>query len=192
MVYSPKSQSFVPLTKRQWDVARWNRCAPFYASEWMPMYRPIYDRVVEQCVKEVKSEEYPSFLDICSGAGEPSLSLAKRFPGAEIVSADLAATNIRVGKLRASKAKASNVLFQYADAEDLQFDSDSFDVVVCCLGLMYCDVEVALEQMSRVAKSGSPVCVVLFGPLHQLDHIQPFKVVPLLKMYGSDVLSDGY
>mmetsp|Transcript_88951 Transcript_88951/g.237197 ORF Transcript_88951/g.237197 Transcript_88951/m.237197 type:complete len:145 (+) Transcript_88951:135-569(+) len=103
MVYSPKSQSFVPLTKRQWDVARWNRCAPFYASEWMPMYRPIYDRVVEQCVKEVKSEEYPSFLDICSGAGEPSLSLAKRFPGAEIVSADLAATNIRVGKLRASK-----------------------------------------------------------------------------------------
>ena len=48
----------------------------------------------------------------------------------------------------------SNVIFQYADAEELQFDSDSFDLVVCSLAIMYCNHELALRNFFRVAKSG--------------------------------------
>ena len=48
----------------------------------------------------------------------------------------------------------SNVAFQYADADELQFDSDSFDLVVCSLGIMYCNPDLALREFVRVAKRG--------------------------------------
>jgi ubiquinone/menaquinone biosynthesis C-methylase UbiE len=100
-MYSPKAQKFVPLEPKQWAFACWNRIAPFYAKEWMPVLKPLHEVIAKQCLDELKGEEYPSILDIGSGAGEPAISLATINGKVEIVSADAAATNLRLGLMRA-------------------------------------------------------------------------------------------
>jgi 16S rRNA G527 N7-methylase RsmG len=105
MMYSPKAQKFVPLEPKQWALASWNRIAPFYAKEWMPVLKPLHAVIAKQCLDELKNEEYPSILDIGSGAGEPSITLATANTKVEIVSADAAATNLRLGQMRARSGK---------------------------------------------------------------------------------------
>ena len=49
----------------------------------------------------------------------------------------------------------TDVLFQFADAEDLQFDPDAFDLLTCCLGLQYVDRSEAISEFFRVLKPGA-------------------------------------
>ncbi len=65
------------------------------------MLKPLHEVIAKQCLDELKGEEYPSILDIGSGAGEPAISLATINGKVEIVSADAAATNLRLGLMRA-------------------------------------------------------------------------------------------
>ena len=44
------------------------------------------------------------------------------------------------------------MIFQFSDAEDLQFDDDSFDLVVCCLVLSVCDENAALGGIVNIAR----------------------------------------
>ncbi len=106
MMYSPKAQKFVPLEPKQWAFACWNRIAPFYAKDWMPVLKPLHAVIAKQCLDELKDEDYPSILDVGSGAGEPAISMATYNGNAEIVSTDAAAANLRLGQMRAESGNS--------------------------------------------------------------------------------------
>ena len=160
MYYTPRLQKFTPLTPQQWSIAMWNRLAPPYATDWVPMYKPLYDRIVDQALLEFRSEKYPEVLDVAATAGQPGLSILSRFPTATLVSTDNAAYNIQIGKsfaLKIGKGADEDAVFQWADVEELQFDDSSFDLVVCSLGIMYvCDYETAISELARVTRPGRP------------------------------------
>jgi ubiquinone/menaquinone biosynthesis C-methylase UbiE len=109
MMYSPKAQSFVPISEKQFSIAIWNRIAPFYSKEWMPVLHPFHNTIAKQCLKEVEGMDFPSILDVASGAGEPAISIAKINPNTEILSTDVAAVNIRFGQFR---SRAGNLFIE--------------------------------------------------------------------------------
>jgi hypothetical protein len=72
------------------------------------------------------------------------------------------------GRARAAEAGSTNLIFQFSDAEDLQFDDNSFDLVVCCLVLM---------EIERVLKPGGAVLILDYDTLSRVDFLRSMHAV---------------
>jgi ubiquinone/menaquinone biosynthesis C-methylase UbiE len=106
--------------------------------------------------------------DIGCGSGEISARLARRYPAARVVGVDILPASISFAS-RAHAALAPRLGFQQGDAFDLQFRSDTFDLVVCRhLTQAVPQAELALQELVRVCKPGGWLHVVSedYGMLH--------------------------
>ncbi|MGI8407250.1 MAG: class I SAM-dependent methyltransferase [Actinomycetota bacterium] len=96
-----------------------------------------------------------TLLDVGTGTGNLALEAARR--GATVVATDLTPEMIEVGKERSQE---ENLLIEWstADAEDLGFEDDRFDVVTSVFGAMFAPrAWKVAEEMLRVTKPGGLV-----------------------------------
>ena len=103
-------------------------------------------------------------LDLASGAGSQTLLAARRV-GAQghVVASDIADTMLHHVRENASAAGLANVTTLAGAAEDLDVAAESFDAVICRLGLMlFVDPAKALVAMRRALRPGGKVAVVVF------------------------------
>lgn len=104
-----------------------------------------------------------SVLDVACGPGT-STRLAAARVGLEgsVLGADVSEEMLALAR-RASRGDA-RVRFERLDAERLALPADSFDAVVCHLGLMlFARPSEALSQMVRAARPGAPVSCLVLG-----------------------------
>ena len=73
-------------------------------------------------------------LDVAAGNGMASLAAARRW--CDVTSTDYVPALLERGKARA-KAEGMTMEFQEADAENLPFGAESFDVVLSTFGVMF-------------------------------------------------------
>lgn len=98
-------------------------------------------------------------LDVAAGNGNATLAAARRF--AEVVSTDYVGALLERGRERA-KADRLPVTFLEADAENLPFETGSFDVVLSTFGVMFApDHERAASELVRVCRPGGRVGLIL-------------------------------
>ena len=103
-----------------------------------------------------------SVLDVAAGNGNATLAAARRF--AEVVSTDYVGALLERGRERA-KADRLPVTFLEADAENLPFNSGSFDVVLSTFGVMFApDHERAASELVRVCRSGGRIGLANWTP----------------------------
>lgn len=96
-------------------------------------------------------------LDIAAGTGSSSRPLADA--GAEVIPADFSQ-----GMLDAGKKRHPDLNFTLADALNLPFGADEFDVTTISFGLRNTnDVQKALAEALRVTKPGGRLVVVEFS-----------------------------
>ncbi len=96
-------------------------------------------------------------LDLAAGTGSSSEPLADA--GAEVIPADFSE-----GMLAAGRKARPNLPFTKADALNLPFEANTFDVVTISFGLRNtADVDKALAQMLKVTKPGGHLVVVEFS-----------------------------
>lgn len=70
------------------------------------------------------------------------------------------------GMLDVARSQSSAVTWVQGSAEEMPFDDDDFDAVVCQFALMFFgDRDASLREMSRVARPGAPVAVVTWADL---------------------------
>jgi len=101
-------------------------------------------------------------LDVAAGNGNASLAAARRF--AEVVSTDYVGALLDRGRERAA-AERLQITFQEADAENLPFADESFDVVLSTFGVMFTpDQEKAAQQLLRVCKRGGRIGLANWTP----------------------------
>ena len=103
-------------------------------------------------------------LDLASGAGSQTLLAARRV-GAQghVVASDIADTMLHHVRENARAAGLANVTTLAGAAEDLDVAAESFDAVICRLGLMlFVDPAKALVAMWRALRPGGKVAVVVF------------------------------
>jgi ubiquinone/menaquinone biosynthesis C-methylase UbiE len=113
-------------------------------------------------------------LEIASGTGRATRHLRQRLPAsARLVASDLSPDMLEVAK---SKFKSSDAIeFMMADMQNLPFESNTFDVVVCQFGIMFPpDKQKAFDEVHRVLKSGG---VFLFSTWEQTERVEIFKLI---------------
>jgi ubiquinone/menaquinone biosynthesis C-methylase UbiE len=130
-------------------------------------------------------------LDVAAGNGNASLAAARRF--AQVVSTDYVSDLLRRGRERA-EADRLEITFQEADAENLPFANESFDVVLSTFGVMFTpNQEQAAKELLRVTKNGGKIGLAnwtpesFIGRLFKIfaKHIPPAPGVKSASLWGT-------
>jgi SAM-dependent methyltransferase len=108
-------------------------------------------------------------LDVAAGAGEQTLTIARRVgPTGSVLATDLSPAILALAAENAKRAGLSNVRTQVADGEDLPVEPASFDAVICRLGLMlFADPQRGLTEMHSALRPEGRICTLVFSqPQH--------------------------
>lgn len=106
-----------------------------------------------------------SVLDVGGGYGEPSLTAARVVgPKGRVVCTDISPGLLAVARERAREAGLGNVELIEADAEQLDFDQESFDAIVSRALLMFLpDVPGTLRRLRSYLKPGGRLAASVWG-----------------------------
>lgn len=106
---------------------------------------------------ETPKDENFRVLEVGCASGFTSCMIAKEY-GCQVTGIDISEVLISKAQDRSNRMGLTNVLFQVADATQLPFDDNSFDVVfgVALLALMTKKEEV-LQEFKRITKTGGSI-----------------------------------
>src|SRR6266849_7080881 len=97
-------------------------------------------------------------LDIATGPGYIAEAFARA--AREVIGVDLTAAMLVIGEERTKQDGLSNVSFRMGDAQNLPFERENFDVVVCRLALHHMqEPGRVVGEMTRVCSAGGTVLV---------------------------------
>ncbi len=93
-------------------------------------------------------------LDVAAGTGNASIPAAQR--GAEVTASDLTPELLDAGRAR-PEAAGLDLTWVPADAEELPFENESFDVVMSSIGVMFAPYhQAAADELVRVCRPMGP------------------------------------
>lgn len=116
--------------------------------------KPMFDRMATEVLEKLPMDG--EVLDLASGPGEPSVTLATLDPQAKIVCTDFQPEMNERARARAEAAGVRNVDFALTSGDDLgQWQESNFDAVTMSFGLMFVpDRAKSLREIHRVLKPG--------------------------------------
>ncbi|MFC6441318.1 bifunctional demethylmenaquinone methyltransferase/2-methoxy-6-polyprenyl-1,4-benzoquinol methylase UbiE [Bowmanella sp. JS7-9] len=140
-------------------------------------------------------------LDLAGGTGDLTAKFSRLVgPTGQVVLADINQSMLEVGrdKLR-NLGVVGNVEFVQANAEELPFADNTFDIITIAFGLRnVTDKDKALASMYRVLKPGGRLLVLEFSKptqdwLSKVYDLYSFKVLPQMgKLIANDAESYQY
>ena len=146
-------------TREQWQSAAeaWYRWSDVL-NQWLG---PATDRMLDMA----GIAEGHKVLDIAAGAGEQSITTAKKVgPGGYVLATDISPNILEYAKQMADEAGFQNIETAVMDGENLQLEADTFDAVISRVGLIYFpDQQKALTEMLRVLKKGGKVAAIVYS-----------------------------
>ena len=119
-------------------------------------------------------------LDVAAGTGNASIPAART--GATVTASDLTPELLAAGRATA-EADGLELEWTEADAENLPFDDDSFDVVISSIGVMFAPHhQAAADELVRVCRPGGTIGLLSWTPEGMLGNlfatIKPFAAAP--------------
>lgn len=122
----------------------------------------------------VRPQGEAPILDICTGTGDLAFAFQKRSQGqVPIVATDFCPEMLAVGEAKRRKMRFNGSFsFIEADAQELPFEDDHFQIVSVAFGLRnVADTDQGLREMTRVCRPGGKVAILEFS----MPQRQPFK-----------------
>jgi ubiquinone/menaquinone biosynthesis C-methylase UbiE len=125
-----------------------------------PLLFAPYAEQVAQRVALIRPER---ILETAAGTGIVTRAVHAALPTAKIVATDI---NPAVVEFAEQHVRSAGVTFQAADAQQLPFDDESFDLVLCLFGVMFFPDKVrAHAEARRVLRPGGRYLLVTFNRL---------------------------
>jgi SAM-dependent methyltransferase len=130
-------------------------------------------------VELAELEPGASVLDVGGGYGEPSLTAARAVgPQGRVVCTDISPEMLAVARDRVADSGLANIELVTRDAEELEFDDESFDAVLSRATLMFLpDVAGTLKRLHGFLRSGGRLAASVWGPQPVVQFSAAFPVV---------------
>jgi SAM-dependent methyltransferase len=170
----------------------WGTSYRLIASEkWKAKSAAMGRDVTEALVEYAQPRPGMKVLDLASGTGEPAISLASRVrPAGHVTALDLSSELLQIAAERAQQRKLTNLSIRQADAHEVPFPHESFDLVTSRFGVMFFqNCQRALREVHRVLKPGARTCFLVWGPFEQPYWSSTMGIVA--KHVGGPVLVPG-
>jgi len=120
------------------------------------LFRPYAEQLAERASRFRPAR----ILETAAGTGVVTNALVQALPDADIVATDL---NQAMLDVAAERVTSPRVTFRQADALDLPFDDESFDLVVCQFGVMfYPDKVQGNREARRVLRDGGRYLIAIW------------------------------
>lgn len=113
----------------------------------------LFEPYALDVVERLKNEELKRVLELACGTGRVTRHLVPLLgKDGQLVATDLNADMMAIAQARVENNK---IQWQVADAQELPFESQSFDHVICQFGAMFFrDKQKAFEEVHRVLQNG--------------------------------------
>lgn len=133
------------------------------------MFSPVTDALI----KDAGIVSGQSVLDVASGAGEPSLTIAETVGSkGSVTCTDAVAEMVEATRREAHRRGITNISSYQCTADSLPFYNSSFDAVVSRLGIMFFPAPIsALREMLRVTKPDGGLTLVVWDK----SELNPFS-----------------
>jgi demethylmenaquinone methyltransferase/2-methoxy-6-polyprenyl-1,4-benzoquinol methylase len=137
--------------------AMFDRIAGVYDRMNSVMTAGMHHRWRERAADMARLSQGGSALDVASGTGDLALELRRRVgPSGRVIGSDFSE-----GMLDLARKKSGDVEWEWGNALDLKYDSDSFDAATVGFGARnFSDLGQGLREMTRVVRPGGRVVVL--------------------------------
>ena len=146
-------------TRDQWQTAAeaWYR--------WSPTLNQWLGNATDRMLEMAGISAGHRVLDVAAGAGEQSITTAKKVGATGYVLAtDISPNILAFVQQMAKQAGLNNIETQVMDGENLTLPDATFDTVISRVGLIYFpDQQRALKEMLRVLKPGGKVAAIVYS-----------------------------
>ncbi len=150
-------------TREQWQTAAeaWHR--------WNPTLKTWLGPATELMLDMAQVKRGHRVLDIAAGAGEQSITAAKRVgPEGYVLATDIAPRILEYALELAKEKGIHNIEVKEMDGENLTLPDNSFDTVISRVGLIFFpDQQKALKEMLRVLKPGGFVAAIVYSSVEK-------------------------
>jgi ubiquinone/menaquinone biosynthesis C-methylase UbiE len=143
---------------------QWQKAAEAWY-RWSPTLNQWLGPATEKMLEMAKVSEGHRVLDIAAGAGEQSVTAAKKVgPKGYVLATDISGNILEFAKKMASEEGLGNIETAVMDGENLDIADENFDIVISRVGLIYFpDQQRALQEMRRVLKPGGKVAAIVYS-----------------------------
>jgi ubiquinone/menaquinone biosynthesis C-methylase UbiE len=163
-----------PAIQDSKTLQEWRETARFWTKH-RDTIRTMFAPLTEALIEDASIGRGQTVLDVAGGAGEPSLTIAERvWPTGAVTCTDAVAEMIAAAESEAQRRGLTNITFRQCVADSLPFDNNSFDTVVCRLGVMFFpDPLAATREMLRATKAGGTLALAVWhrNELNPFIHI---------------------
>jgi demethylmenaquinone methyltransferase/2-methoxy-6-polyprenyl-1,4-benzoquinol methylase len=124
----------------------------------------LHHRWRERAAEIAEATPGDSVLDVCCGTGDLTFELARRVaPGGHVVGCDFSEPMLDLARDKAAARSTSGVRFEWADALNLPYDADRFDIATVGFGVRnFADRDRGLRELGRVLRPGGKLVVLEF------------------------------
>lgn len=139
----------------------------------------------KKLVEWIKEDKPKSILDVATGTGDLAIALQKGIE-IDVVAVDLSQQMLNVAKRKVRKLGLDKkIIFKKADAENLPFESNKYDVVSVAFGVRnFENLAKGLTELKRVVKENGSVYILEFSKIEGI--LAPFyrfyfkKIMPFI------------
>jgi ubiquinone/menaquinone biosynthesis C-methylase UbiE len=144
----------------------------------------LFEPYALDVAERLKNDNLKEVLELACGTGRVTKHLATLIAEeGQLVATDLNADMLALAE---TNVISSKIKWQVADAQELPFDDNGFDHVVCQFGVMFFpDKQKAFAEAHRVLQPGGKF---LFSVWDQLEHNPPIFIIQKVMdaMFGED------
>jgi ubiquinone/menaquinone biosynthesis C-methylase UbiE len=153
----------------------WDKAASQYERSWQRQLEPAQSALFE--LADLKPGT--RILDVACGTGLVALKAAAAVtPSGQVIGTDISEQMVLAAQGIAVSRGITNARFERVDAEQSAFGDNSFDVVLCALGLMYVpDPERAIRDFHRVLRPGGRAVCAVWGQRSKCAWAEIFPIV---------------